>query len=84
MINWKLRLKNKTTLMALIAGVAALVYQVLAVIGVAPSVSQDAVLQIAGMAVNVLCMLGVVVDPTTQGVADSDRAMGYQEPKERE
>ena len=28
----------------------------------------------------VLAMLGVVIDPTTQGVADSDRAMLYDEP----
>ena len=31
--------------------------------------------------VNLLVALGVVVDPTTQGVGDSERAMGYTEPK---
>lgn len=79
MLNWKLRLKNKTTLIALIAALAALVYQILGAFGITPSISEDTVLEIAGLAVNALCLLGIVVDPTTQGVADSDRALEYTE-----
>ena len=79
MLNWKLRLKNKTTLIALIGALAALVYQILGAIGITPGISEDTVLEIAGLAVNALCLLGIVVDPTTQGVADSDRALGYTE-----
>lgn len=79
MLNWKLRLKNKTTLIALIAALAALIYQILGAFGVAPGISEDTVLEIAGLAVNALCLLGIVVDPTTQGVADSDRALEYTE-----
>lgn len=79
MLNWKLRLKNKTTLIALIGALAALVYQILGAFGIAPGISEDTVLEIAGLAVNVLCLLGIVIDPTTQGVADSDRALGYDE-----
>lgn len=80
MINWKLRLKNKTTLIALIAALAALLYQVLGAFGIAPSISENTVLEIAGLVVNSLCLLGIVVDPTTQGVSDSDRALEYDEP----
>ena len=29
------------------------------------------------MAVNILALLGVVVDPTTKGICDSDRALTY-------
>ena len=79
MLNWKLRLKNKTTLIALIGTLAALVYQVLGAFGVAPGISEDTVLEIAGLAINVMCLLGIVVDPTTEGVGDSDRALGYDE-----
>lgn len=79
MLNWKLRLKNKTTLIALIGALAALIYQVLGAFGIAPGISEDTVLEIAGLAVNALCLLGIVVDPTTQGVADSDRALEYTE-----
>ena len=78
MLNWKLRLKNKTTLIALIGALAALVYQILGAFGVTPGISEDTVLEIAGLAVNTLCLLGIVVDPTTQGVRDSDRALGYE------
>lgn len=80
-INWKLRLKNKTTLTALIMALVALVYQVLGVCGVVPRVAQDQVTTIVSMVINILCLLGIVVDPTTAGVGDSERAMTYKEPR---
>lgn len=80
-INWILRLKNKATLTALIAAALAFGYQVAGIFGVVPPVSQDAVAQAAMLVVNLLVALGVVVDPTTAGVADSAQALGYQEPK---
>lgn len=80
-INWALRLKNKATLTALIAAALAFGYQVAGIFGVVPPVSQDAVAQAAMLAVNLLVALGVVVDPTTQGVADSAQALEYTEPK---
>ena len=80
-INWKLRLQNKATLTALVMAMVALVYQVLGVCGVVPRVSQDQVTTIISMAINILCLLGIVVDPTTAGVSDSVRAMSYDKPK---
>ena len=80
-INWKLRLQNKATLTALVMALVALVYQVLGVFGVVPRVSQDQVTTIISMAINILCLLGIVVDPTTAGVSDSVRAMSYDEPR---
>lgn len=80
-INWKLRLQNKTTLTALIMALVALVYQVLGVFGVVPRVAQDQVTAIISMAINILCLLGIVVDPTTAGVGDSVRAMSYDKPR---
>ena len=80
-INWKLRLQNKATLTAIIMALVALVYQVLGVFGVVPRVSQDQVTTIISMAINILCLLGIVVDPTTAGVSDSVRAMSYDEPR---
>lgn len=80
-INWILRLKNKTTLTALIAAALAFGYQVAGIFGIVPPVSQDAVAQAAMLVVNLLVALGVVVDPTTAGVGDSSRAMEYTEPK---
>lgn len=83
-INWKLRLQNKATLAAIVAAIIALVYQVLGLIGVVPAVSQDAVMQTATMVVNLLALLGIVVDPTTAGTSDSAQALRYSEPKKEE
>lgn len=80
-INWKLRLQNKATLTALVMALVALVYQVLGVCGAVPRVAQDQVTTIVSMVINILCLLGIVVDPTTAGVGDSARAMTYEEPR---
>lgn len=80
-MNIVLRLKNKTTLISLIAAVITLIYQVLGLCGIVPKISDEALLNVASVAVNILCMLGIVVDPTTKGVKDSEQAMSYTEPK---
>lgn len=82
MINWKLRLKNKTTLVTLATLVIAFGYQVLAAFDVVPKVSESALTELVMMLINILAALGVVVDPTTAGVSDSTQALGYEEPKE--
>ena len=81
-INWKLRLQNKTTLLALIGAIVALVYQVLGILEIVPAVSQDSVISAVAVIINILVALGVVVDPTTSGVSDSERALCYECPKE--
>ena len=80
-INWKLRLKNKTTLSTLVALTVAFVYQVLALFGITPTVSEDNVINAAAMLLNILAALGTIVDPTTKGPSDSQQALTYQEPK---
>ena len=82
-INWKLRLKNKTTLTTLILAVIAIVYKILSLCGIVPAVAQGQVEEIAEMIIFILCILGIVVDPTTEGVSDSVRAMGYTKPYEK-
>lgn len=80
-INLKLRLKNKATLIALTTGIIALIYQIIAIFGIVPHVSEPEVIKIAGMAINMFVLLGVVVDPTTDGIGDSIAAMSYATPK---
>lgn len=80
-INWKLRLQNKTTLAALIATIVAFVYQILGIFGVVPTISQDVIINGAGIVLNLLVGIGVVIDPTTSGVKDSEQAMTYESPK---
>ena len=80
-INWKLRFQNKTTLTAVILALVALVYQVLGLFGVVPKISQDELTTVISMVINLLCLLGIVVDPTTAGVGDSVRALSYDKPR---
>ena len=80
-INWKLRFQNKTTLTAIILALVALVYQVLGLCGVVPKISQGELTTVIGMVINLLCLLGIVVDPTTDGVSDSARALTYDAPR---
>ena len=79
-MNWKLRLQNKTTLTAIIFAVISIIYKILNLAGVTPEIAQGAIEDIAELVIFLLCLLGIVVDPTTNGVTDSERAMGYEFP----
>lgn len=80
-INWKLRIKNKTTLVAILSAVIGLIYQILVVFGIIAPISEEMLYKALGMAINLLVMLGIVVDPTTSGVSDSEKALEYSEPR---
>lgn len=80
-MNWKLRLKNKTTLVALISGVVTFIYLILGWFGITPKVAQNDIMQAVTMLINILVLLGITVDPTTSGIGDSELAMGYEEPR---
>ena len=84
MVNWKLRFKNKVTLISLIALCLTIVYTIFGMFGITPSVPQDEIKHLLGLMVEVLVVVGVVTDPTTEGVKDSEQAMGYDEPKKGE
>lgn len=79
-INWKLRLQNKTTLLALLASVSSLVYILLGIAGITPAIAEGELNEWLAAAVNLLVMLGIVVDPTTKGIGDSARALEYEKP----
>ncbi len=81
-INWKLRLKNKTTLLALLTALVAFIYQVCAALNIVPTMPETTVVNGIKMVLTILVALGVVVDPTTAGIEDSERAMKYSKPKE--
>ncbi len=80
-INLLLRLQNKVTLVALLTALIALGYQLLGLFGVVPRINQNEFTSVVVMAVNILVMLGIVVDPTTKGIGDSVEALGYNQPK---
>lgn len=76
-INWKVRLRNRVWLTTLLATVCAFAFDVLAMLDIVPAITEDAVMQAVSALMTLLGMLGVVIDPTTQGAEDSDRAMEY-------
>lgn len=84
MINWKVRFRNKTFWITLIPAVIILLQTILALFGVVwDGTSLSASLTtIINMVFVILAILGVVVDPTTEGIDDSAQAMTYTEPKE--
>ena len=49
--------------------------------GIVPKIGENVILDIAYMLIELLCLLGIVVDPTTAGTSDSVQALGYTEPK---
>lgn len=74
-INWKLRLQNKVTLIAIIGAIFLMTQQFGLEI---PKNIQDGV----NTFVYILVLLGVVTDPTTAGLTDSERALEYYHPNE--
>lgn len=83
MINWQVRAKNKNFWLALIPAALLLVQAVLACFGVTwdySAVSQE-LLGVVNALFAVLAILGIVADPTTEGMGDSALAMTYSEPK---
>ena len=81
-INWKVRFQNKTFLTGLISLVVVFIYDLLQLLGIVPTVTQSAVMQVAEGILTILGMVGVIADPTTAGIADSKQAMTYDVPKQ--
>ena len=79
-INWKLRFKNKYTLTALISTTALFVNQVLSAFGVDYSEQIKQVVDACLTLVTLLVALGIVIDPTTEGVNDSEYSHQKIEP----
>jgi len=79
-LNWKVRFKNKVWLSTFISLIIGFVYNVLNMFDIAPVITQNAVTQVVGQVLTLLGLLGVLVDPTTEGINDSNRAMSYDEP----
>ena len=84
MINWKVRIKNKTFWLALIPAVLLLIQVVASVFGYTLELGElgDKLLAVVNAVFAVLTILGIVTDPTTAGVSDSAQAMTYNKPKE--
>ena len=83
MINWKVRIRNKAFWLGLVPLMLLLIQQVAAIFGITLDfgILQDQLIAVIGTIFALLALLGVVVDPTTEGISDSELAMTYDEPK---
>ena len=83
MINWKVRIKNKTFWLSLIPALLLLAQALGAVFGLSLDLSAvgEKLLTVVNTLFAVLTILGVVTDPTTAGVSDSKLALSYDVPK---
>lgn len=82
MINWKVRILNKTFWVTLVPAVALLLQALLAVFNIRLELGDttDKLLVFINALFAVFVIVGVVNDPTTSGVNDSTRAMTYDRP----
>lgn len=82
MINWNVRIKNKAFWMAIIPALALLAQAVASVFGFTIDLTTlvGKLLAVVDAVFAVLVILGIVNDPTTAGVGDSERAKGYEVP----
>ena len=79
-INWKVRFKNKVFLSTFISLIVGFVFNILRLFDVMPVITENAIMNIVGQVLTFLGLIGVIVDPTTAGINDSNRAMSYEEP----
>lgn len=84
MINWKVRIRNKTFWMAFIPAVLLLIQAVANVFGMTIDLTAlgQKLIEVVSAVFAVLAILGVVTDPTTKGISDSSQAMTYESPRE--
>lgn len=76
-INWKVRLTNKLWLVTVCSAILSIVYQFAELVGIAPSIPKEQIMDLITTVLTVLALLGVIIDPTTDGIEDSARALEY-------
>ena len=81
-INWIVRIKNKAFWLAVIPAAALVVQAVAALFGYTINLETwvGKLQAVVNAVFALLAILGIVVDPTTDGVGDSNRALKYAEP----
>ena len=81
-INWKVRAKNPAFWLALVPALLLVAQVCLAPFGFVWDYTalNEQLAAIINAVFGVLAILGIVVDSTTAGIGDSERAMSYDEP----
>lgn len=85
MINWLVRIKNKNFWLAIIPALIVLIQIVASLFGFTLDLGDigNKLITLVEAVFVVLAILGIVNDPTTEGMSDSRLAMTYDEPKKK-
>lgn len=85
-VNWVVRLKNKTFWVAFVPALILLVEVGVSVFGVDLDLGDlgNKILSFVNVLFSVLVLMGIINDPTTKGLADSQQALTYSKPKTEE
>ena len=83
-INWLVRFKNKNFWISAIPAALLLIQVIAAVFGCVLDFGDlgNKLLAVVNAAFAFLAILGVVTDPTTKGITDSEQALTYTTPKD--
>ena len=82
-MNWKVRLKNKYFWISIIPALILVIESVAKCFGITLDMTdlQNNLIAVVNAIFVVLVIIGVVNDPTTDGLSDSEQAMTYESPK---
>lgn len=86
MINWKVRIKNKNFWLSLIPACIVLIQVIASLFGFQIDLGEigNKLITVVNAVFVVLSLIGIVNDPTTEGITDSKQAMTYEQPKKRD
>ena len=56
-------------------------YQLMNMLSIVPPIPEDSITQTVVAILDMMALLGIVIDPTTAGYGDSTQAMEYTEPR---
>lgn len=80
-INWKVRLHHKPFLVGAFSLLLLLIQQIAALFGFDTTIYNEQVTDIFNTVLALFVLFGVVSDPTTPGLNDSERALKYNKSK---
>lgn len=80
-INWKARLQSGPFWIGVVGAVVAAVFAIVQLIGVDLPVTADQVLNVATLLLMIPASIGIISDPTTKGLSDSQMALTYDKPR---
>lgn len=83
-INWEVRIKNKAFWISVIPAFFVLVHMVLKCFGIDFDFTEvvNNLIDVVEALFVFLAIIGIVNDPTTKGISDSEQAMTYALPKD--